>query len=185
MQITLMRHGKPILDASGWMGPVDVGDWIRRYDVAEVEAGAPPASWLLAQTAALVVSSTAPRAQSSVQRLGRTASVSDAIFCEAPLPFSNWRRPRLPATVWVVLFRLMWFMGYARNAEPVLFTKGRAKSAAQRLAAQAEGGPVLLVGHGLMNRFIGQALVAQGWVPTRSQAKGSYWGSCTYELQRS
>jgi hypothetical protein len=167
------------------MAPADVGHWIKRYDLADVEPTAPMASQRLADSATFVASSTLRRALSSVRALGRTPSSADAVYAEAALPFAPWRGPRLPVGVWVVLFRLLWFMGYAQHADAFQTTKARAKIAALRLASHAVSGPVLLVGHGIMNRLIGRELIALGWTPTRPQSKGSYWSASTYELQPS
>jgi hypothetical protein len=55
----------------------------------------------------------------------------------------------------------------------------RASTAARRLQSLASEGPVLLLGHGFMNRMIAKQLVADGWV--RQKRNGSqYWSVTVY-----
>ena len=55
----------------------------------------------------------------------------------------------------------------------------RAKVAAARLQSLATKGPVLLLGHGLMNRMIAKHLLKEGWV--REKANGNrYWSAAVY-----
>lgn len=182
MKITLIRHGEPVLARTGRITPIEMEHWIELYNLAEVKAGSAPIAglqWL--DSATCIASSTAPRALSSVQALGHTASVVDAVFCEAQLPFALWRFPRLSPFVWAAFFRLFWFFGYSRGSESMQATKIRAKTAALKLIALAEQGPVLLVGHGIMNRLIAKELIALGWTgPAKHQSK--YWGASVYRL---
>jgi broad specificity phosphatase PhoE len=183
MKIILMRHGKPLLTQTGWIAPVEMERWIEHYNLSEVEAdGMPITSLKLANSAACIVASTASRALSSVQALGHTASISDAAFCEAQLPFALWRFPRLSPFAWAAFFRLLWLFGYSRGSDSIQITKVRAKAAAQKLISLAENGPVLLVGHGIMNRLIAKELIALGWVgPTKQQS--NYWSASVYVFQ--
>jgi broad specificity phosphatase PhoE len=183
MKIILMRHGKPFLTQTDWVAPVEMDRWIEHYNLSMVEADCIPINSLkLANSASCIVASTAARTLSSVQALGHTASVADAVFCEAQLPFALWRFPRLAPFVWVAFFRLLWFFGYSQNSESVQVTKTRAKAAAQKLISLAEKGTVLLVGHGIMNHLIAKELIVLGWgSSTRLESK--YWSASVYELQ--
>ena len=183
MEIILMRHGRPILTKTGRIAPIDMQGWIEHYDLSVVATeGVPAASQTLADSAACIAASTAPRAMSSVQVLGHTPAVTDAVFCEAQLPHALWRFPRLSPAVWAALFRLMWFCGYARGAASLQATQARAKTAAGKLVLLAEAGPVMLLGHGIMNRLIGNELVALGW--SRPAKHGSkYWSAGVYRRQ--
>jgi len=182
MKIILMRHGKPVLAQTGRIKPAEMERWIEHYNLSQVKAGSAPFAglqWI--DSATCIVASTTPRALSSVQALGYTASVVDAVFCEAQLPFALWRFPRLSPFVWAAFFRLFWFLGYSRGSESVQATKTRAKTAARKLVALAEQGPVLLVGHGIMNRLIAKELIALGWVaPAKHQ--GKYWSAGVYRF---
>ena len=178
-----MRHGKPLLTQTDWIAPIKMEQWIEHYNLSEVETdGIPINSLKLASSASCIVASTSSRALSSVQALGRTASVADSMFCEAQLPFALWRFPRLSPFIWAAFFRLLWFFGYSQNSESIQVTKTRAKAAALKLISLAEKGPVLLVGHGIMNHLIAKELIALGWSSsTRQESK--YWSTSVYELQ--
>ncbi|MNV06971.1 hypothetical protein D3C71_973790 [compost metagenome] len=56
----------------------------------------------------------------------------------------------------------------------------RASVAAKRLHVLASDGPVLLLGHGFMNRMIANQLVADGWA--RQKGTGNqYWSATVYQ----
>lgn len=93
-----------------------------------------------------------------------------------------WRFPRLPPSVWVLFFRLLWLLGYSRGADSIRVTKIRAKSAAHKLIALTKNGTVLLVGHGIMNRLIAKELNALGWAGPKKQ-ESHFWGASVHELQ--
>jgi len=180
MEIILMRHGKPVLPKSGWLAPFQMGRWIDDYNRSDVEPdNIPVASAQAASSASLIVASTASRALSSVHALGLRAAVSDKVFCEAQLPFSLWRFPYLPPQAWAVLFRVFWLLGYSRGADSFHATKTRAKAGAHQLITLAQDGPVLLVGHGMMNRLIAKELVAKGWVG-QSRHESKCWSTSVY-----
>lgn len=176
MRIVLMRHGRPLLDKTGWIAPADLERWIERYNRAEVASdGVPDECWQQVGSAAFIVASTATRALSSLHVLGYTASMTDAIFREAELPFARWRFPLLAPSLWAAYFRILWFFGYSRNAESIQAARVRARAAAHELIAFAERGPVLLMGHGIMNRLIAQELAALGW-SAPAKPSSDHWG---------
>ncbi len=37
MQITLMRHGKPLLPKTGWIRSAEMAHWIENYNFAEIK----------------------------------------------------------------------------------------------------------------------------------------------------
>ncbi|MGV8894163.1 MAG: histidine phosphatase family protein [Burkholderiaceae bacterium] len=183
MKIILMRHGKPVLAETGWIPPADMAHWIAQYDLSEVsQQYVPVGSLMLADSVTMIVSSTARRALSSVQALGKNASVTDPVFCEAQLPFCLWRFPLLPPVVWSAFFRVLWFFGYSRGAESIRTARTRAREAAHKLITLAEKGPILLVGHEIMNRFIATELIALGW-SSPSKQESEYWSTSVLGFQ--
>lgn len=69
---------------------------IEQYNQSEItNQPVPDASMQLAATATVIVSSSAPRALTSVQALGLKPALVDALFCEAQLPYGHWKLPRL------------------------------------------------------------------------------------------
>lgn len=179
--IILMRHGQPKMAARERISMFEMKDWIEQYNRSEIiRHPAPDASQQLAATATLVVSSSAPRALTSVEVLGLKPAVVDALFCEAQLPYGRWRLPRLSPFTWAFIFRVLWRCGYSRNIDSAGAARLRANTAAQRLQSLAGEGPVLLLGHGVMNRMIAKHLLADGW--TRQQHNGSqYWSATVYQ----
>ena len=181
MRITLMRHGEPRLARGRWIAPMQMGQWIDLYNRSIIKEGGIPAQCSeAALSASTIVASTAPRASASARALGDLPFMQEAIFTEAELPFALWRAPWLPAEAWAVIFRLLWLFGYARGSDSLQITRRRARAAAERLVALAAKGPVLLVGHGIMNRLIGKELQALGWL-ARNRQGSRYWSMGVYE----
>ncbi len=181
-QIVLMRHGQPVLPDYGWLPASAMRAWIDDYDRAAVDPDGVTADALTnAKAARVIATSTAPRALSSVQALGLIATTIDSVFCEARLPHAAWGSFRLPPAAWAALFRVLWFCGFSRGADSLAATRLRAKSAARLLIGLAAEGPVLLLGHGIMNRLIARELAASGW---RAQARpaSAYWSASTWRL---
>jgi len=105
----------------------------------------------------------------------------NSVFSEAGLPSAEWGIIKLPPKLWVVIFRLLWFIGYARNSESRVQVRQRAVSAALLLEEAAERYQcVMFVGHGIFNRYLDKELRALGWSGTRSPAT-NYWGFRVYE----
>ncbi|MGL5453854.1 MAG: phosphoglycerate mutase [Citrobacter telavivensis] len=48
-------------------------------------------------------------------------------------------------------------------------------------SVKVANGPVLLMGHGVMNRLIAKELVSMGWKEYRRQGNG-YWNAVIYSL---
>ncbi|WP_180278713.1 histidine phosphatase family protein [Janthinobacterium sp. 13] len=177
-----MRHGEPRLAKGRWIAPLQMGQWINLYNQSIIKEGGIPAQCAAAAlSASTIVASTAPRACSSARALGDLPFMQDAMFSEAGLPFALWKAPWLPAEAWAAIFRLLWLFGYARGSDSLQITRQRARAAAERLVALAARGPVLLVGHGIMNRLIGKELQALGWL-ARNRQGSRYWSMGVYEL---
>ncbi|MDO8072623.1 histidine phosphatase family protein [Janthinobacterium sp. SUN176] len=177
-----MRHGEPRLAKGRWIAPLQMGQWINLYNQSIIKEGGIPAQCAAAAlSASTIVASTVPRACSSARALGDLPFMQDAMFSEAGLPFALWKAPWLPAEAWAAIFRLLWLFGYARGSDSLQITRQRARAAAERLVALAARGPVLLVGHGIMNRLIGKELQALGWL-ARNRQGSRYWSMGVYEL---
>jgi len=158
-----------------------MGQWIAAYDRSVVEAAAIPAASIAACSSGTVIfASTLARAMSSAAALGYRTPCIDAVFREASLPLSLWRSPRLPPQLRAALFRLGWLLGFARGAESLAVATARARSASALLIAGAAEGPVVLIGHGIMNRLIAGELRAAGWLNTGRHCSG-YWGAVSLQ----
>lgn len=181
--IILMRHGQPQGIATRKVSALDMQGWIQDYERSDIGGQpAPPSSLQLAASAGVIVSSNAPRALASVQALRREPTLVDPVFGEAQLPYARWRRPRLSPFTWAAILRILWVCGYSRQVESATAARQRAAVAARRLQSLAGQQPVLLLGHGWMNRLIGKQLAAAGW--KRQHSDGSrYWSATVYRRQ--
>lgn len=180
MEITLMRHGQPLLVSATPITAARMGEWIDSYNLSRVKKDNVPSSNVqIANSASTIVTSTSLRAISSVEVLGQHPSLEEGLFCEAQLPYARWGLLRLPPSAWAGFFRLLWFLGYSNECEALGAARARAKTAANRLVSLAAKGPVLLVGHGIMNRLIAKELLSRGWSGP-SGPSSAYWGCSVY-----
>lgn len=157
-------------------------DWIQLYNQAELLVEDVPLDTLKKATeSGVIVSSTLRRCVQSAQQLIRDrALLTEELFCEADLPHMLWRFPKLPLSIWGIVFRMAWFCGFSANAEPLAQATTRARNAAERLIELARGnGSVFHVGHGIMTMLIANQLLALGWTgPKRPVNK--YWRYSVY-----
>lgn len=159
-------------------------EWISRYDLSDTGSDMPPqSSQTLASSALRIISSPLPRALSSLTALECEPDIIDEVFREADLPIFHIPAFRLPPIIWASVFRVMWLCGISRKVEPLGIVKQRAVQAADILvtSAKVSNGPVLLMGHGVMNRLIGRELISLGWKECRRQGNG-YWNARIYSL---
>jgi len=177
VEIILARHGKPDSHHWVWITPRQMKDWIKIYNRADLLVGEIPSATLkkAAESAVIVGCPLRRCVQSAKQLAPNRAYLAEEVFCEADLPHTNWRFPKMHLSVWGVLFRLAWFCGFCTNAEPFAQATARARNAAERLIELArENGSVFLVGHGILNMLIARQLLALGWSgPKRPVSK--YW----------
>ncbi|MPS93264.1 histidine phosphatase family protein [Comamonas sp.] len=179
-EIILMRHGRPDLAPAGKVSAREMKCWIEQYELSEItQHPAPAASRALAARAKVIITSNAPRALTSVRALGLQPAVVDAMFGEAQLPHGRWRQPRLSPFTWAFALRLAWLCGLSEGVESFRQARLRADTASQRLRSLAGQGPVLLLGHGFMNRLIAQQLTSAGWTRVEDRGNG-YWGAKVY-----
>jgi broad specificity phosphatase PhoE len=87
----------------------------------------------------------------------------------------------LPPLVWARIFRVLWLLGYASNAESYRSTKIRAEQASSELVQLSkEHGHIMYMGHGIFNRLIVKELLKNGWRGSK-RPSGEYWGFNNYE----
>ncbi|NOU22704.1 MAG: hypothetical protein HOO93_13155 [Methyloglobulus sp.] len=189
MQITIIRHGVP--DLSGWekIPSSRMPEWIKAYNVAGVkhEAHLIPQKMAIKLQHNFVVCSDLARSINSAQLIGyQSPLLIDAIFREAELPEIQIPFARLTPNAWSMVFRLFWFAGIANKAEAIEPFKQRVSLAAAKLVQLAhEHDSILLIGHGIINRFLAKELIADGWLgdeaPNGNKYGGyRYWEYATY-----
>ncbi|NMM25944.1 MAG: histidine phosphatase family protein [Glaciimonas sp.] len=178
MEIVLLRHGMPEIDNERRLSAVEFGRWVLAYNEAGINVKCMPSQDAMEQAkkCAFVVCSNLPRSSESAKALGlKGIDACESMFRELDMPQGNWRFPRLSPAIWAVVFRLIWIVGYSKNAESFREAKKRAHSCAQRLTELAsEHDKVLFVGHGLLNWFVSRQLKSMGWAGPQ-KAPRKYW----------
>ncbi len=186
VRIVLLRHGESSVAHQARISACEFAAWIDEYNQAGIGTSSSPAQATMdmAVTCRLKLCSNLRRSIESMQTLCPGADfVACKLFREWELPHGKWQWLKADTSLWSVIFRLLWFLGYSYKAESVRQAKRRAQQAARMLADRArENQSVLLVGHYFVNRRIAKELVRNGWVgPTH--LKPGYWASSVYEKE--
>ncbi|GKT12065.1 MAG: hypothetical protein ISEC1_P1039 [Thiomicrorhabdus sp.] len=167
MRIVLLRHGKPHLTSPKRIKARNMQHWIDNYNTAELDTSASPSTELieLATQCQQIVCSNQSRSLDSAKVLNlNTVHESDPLFREFGMPYRKIPFVKLTPTLWAIIFRLSWLMGFSLNSESFEEAKIRAENAANRLIKMAEDhNDILLIGHGLLNKFIAKQLLSEGW----------------------
>ncbi|MFV2056196.1 MAG: hypothetical protein ACC707_06985, partial [Thiohalomonadales bacterium] len=188
MKIILLRHGKPEVDLMSLLKKRCSSSYLGRLVTAYEFAGLNEDDEVskevihLAATCNIMVHSDLPRSVESVKALGvnNIHHCSDAIFREPNLPYANWKYPKLPLLIWFLLFRVMWHFGYSNNAESIKKARKNAATGARILREYSKiYGTVILVGHGVVNKFIAKELLSAGWAGPKSPGN-EYWSYGIY-----
>ncbi|MEL7492003.1 MAG: histidine phosphatase family protein [Pseudomonadota bacterium] len=185
-RIITARHGRPNLARDVAISARDYGDWWARYDASGLHPDERPPAGLveIASKAKTVLSSTLPRAIETARwATGGARDVpADPIFVEAPLPPPPVPFLKLKPGAWGVISRSFWFWGYAPDGvEGHLSAWRRVAEIADRLAAHAEDGDILLCAHGYLNWMIDRRLRATGWDRVERDGGNHYWSWRVYE----
>jgi broad specificity phosphatase PhoE len=177
-----MRHGEPKIDLSDMIKKKCSANELKTIFGVYTDSGLntqkipPPEALRVAKTCNAVVCSDLPRSIESATALGvLDIDFVDSIFREADLPYTNWRYPKLTVFTWGIFFRVLWYLGYSNGAEPIASVKQRAETAAIKLKQMAdEHGSVILIGHGIINRFVAKKLRYNGWSGPKNPGY-NYW----------
>ena len=167
MKIIFIRHGKPAVPELGKLSASEFHRWIKAYNLASLDTSHRPPDQLqdMAGLCNTIVCSNLRRSIESAEFLNiRKVDCINVIFREVELPCSTIPSPKLSPTIWFVLYRVLWFMGYTSNAESKSAAKRRAVTAANTLHNKAlHNDTVLLIGHSIFNHFIARQLQTKGW----------------------
>lgn len=185
MSITLIRHGKPDIDFNQWLTPKEFGAWVTAYDKANVNELPPKKSYPLLAKGEYVVCSNLLRATCSAALLGLNVEETNTLFREVEMPSHSANWLKLPLDTWLVFFRVAWLLGYSNKVESAECAKARAVEAADYLIKlEREYGDVVLIGHGLFNRYIIKRLSSIGYKAS-STLPQRYWQAQTLFRQHS
>ena len=186
MQIILVRHAKVLMPDPTPLYASEMRAWVHAYDHAPIEIDIPHKEQLvaLATQSACLVCSGHGRSIGSLALLGAIPERQERIFDEVAVPSVNWRGVKLAPKVWLVLFRIASLFGYRGGGESLSDAKVRAVLAVDRLVDfSAEAESTLLLGHGLMNRFIAKELKRRGWRESRALGRAN-WSYGIFELEK-
>jgi broad specificity phosphatase PhoE len=180
-EIILARHGRSSFnDATPITGP-ELYAWVRRYNECGIDRTALPPDALraLAASAGCLLTSDLPRSIESGLALADNAQVEPDLR-EAGLPDRIGIPIRLHPGICVVLARVVWWMNMSASAETIVDVRARAGRVADRLGDRArKHGTVLVVGHGMFNRFIATGLRERGWSGPRTLPR-AYWSNARF-----
>ena len=185
MRIILVRHGKPDISQEELVLGKDFGNWIDQYNAAELDLSLAPSGELITvlKDSGIVVCSTLKRSLDSAKTLEIKNYQSEARFREAELPHFGVFSLRLRAKTWLVVFRILWMLGFSGKVESFANMKLRAKTCAMKLSQLAqEHDSVVFIGHGFLNRSIAKSLMKSAWLELSSPKMG-YWSFSVYEYK--
>lgn len=184
MEIILLRHGKPIVPALDKINAISFIQWIEAYNVSGLSPTSKPLQTTLTRVSQCnaTVCSQLPRSIQSAEALKIiNITLTDAQFNEAGMPSANWRLLKLSPTMWVIIFRLFWLLGYSKHSESYKEAKQRAATSAKILINLAkENKSVLFIGHGIYNKFLAKELRLLGWSGPRNPGS-KYWHFGVYK----
>lgn len=185
MEITLLRHGKPIIPQLNKICPYEFIEWVNSYNSSGLcpSLAPPKEAYEQAINCNAIVCSELPRSIESAKALRNNITLSHSNFNEAGLPIPKWHYPKLSPKAWAVIFRVFWLLGYSNNSESLNQAKNRASKASQMLISLAnEHKSVLFVGHGVYNRLLSNELRARGWLGPKNPGN-KYWSFGVYKYK--
>ena len=183
-QIVLIRHGKPTDVRTERIAGCDIGSWIEHYDTRGITTDVEPPKRAreAGSNAQYVVTSDLRRAVESAAWIAGTKEVHcDHELREAGLPRSLNIPIQLSPATWIPLARAVWWLDWCDSDETIQMTRKRAGRVANRLIKlAAEYGFVMVVGHGVFNRFLATQLLHRGWNGRRT-VFAPHWAVARYE----
>jgi len=185
VEISLIRHGQSIFQEKEKITNAQFIDWVKGYDEHGVvqEKQYPKEAMDRIKQSNIIITSDLIRSKESATYLSPNGTfTSNSLFREVELPVSKrkWMGMRLKPFVWLVIYRILWVLGYSNECESYHEANLRARKAAESLIELASKHErVSLVGHGIFNRLIAKELQAQGWEGMR-KFSSKHWSCTTY-----
>lgn len=165
-QIILIRHGEPDLNKKGWRNRNEAIKYMHDYD----SVGVKPFNVLPICIQNLQIESinhsNVPRAVNTAQRaFDGFQLIGSSDFREFERKTMKFCNISLPLKFWTGGSRILWLMGMnKKDIESFKQAKERANNNAVFLSARAlSDGTVILVAHGLHNKYVKKYLRKMGW----------------------
>lgn len=187
MRIVLIRHGRPDMGRSRWIGHAAFARFIDDYQASGLDGTHPPPPELieLVRPARLIFASELQRSIESAHMLRPGGEImSTPLFTESPLASPPLPGLRMKAPAWAVVSRVAWHGGFKPGIESYGQSKQRARQAAELLVAEAEAsGLAVLVAHGYFNAILGRTLHLNGWRKISGAHRARFWNTVVYERE--
>jgi len=186
MTITLIRHAKVLAKEDTKLYASEMPQWVEYYNTAPIDETLPKSEVIQhIKSANVVVASSLSRTHDSLALLGVEPSVRDSIFDEVEVPEGKIPYIKLYPRQWLVILRLMMFVGIGKRSSSLKASKSRAVQAANELIVLTQSNEnVALMGHGGMNWLIAKALEKEGWNCVEDGHSSKNWGYKVYEKNR-
>ena len=183
MRIVLIRHGNPDF-AAHWLKPITgARRALDLYAASRVTVEPPLELRELSSVVDVCVTSNLVRTIDSARLLGFKDSIAMESFNESELPHPNLLCIPLPWSLFLSVYRLLWFFGFHQNCAGRVMDRKRARAGSKNLSDLAmDNELVLLVGHGIMNRLLCSELQKSGW-SIDSKSGSGYWSSIKLSRQ--
>lgn len=175
--ITLFRHACVDIKKYGKISACDFGLWIDEYNTSNIKESVQNRDTIfkILDEADIIFCSELKRSIESVNLFDKSATHINELFNEVELPYASWSFIRLKPSLWLIIFRILWFLGYSKNVESYHSAKKRAKLAAKMLIDLSNNDKnIILMGHGLMNKLIIKELLVCNYTKTRSSGNKNW-----------
>gem|GEM_PF-172283 len=173
-EIVLIRHGKPASAHNQKINASAYAQWVRRYDLSSLDPQSKPTVLVPLVNSYIIVS--------SLKRASLSASAYGAVNIDEVQPLLRemdipyYRLPfSMKAWHWVLVSRLLWFLGKKGKFESFKAAKSRVVLLADHLESILRSeSRVVLFGHGLIHYFLQRQLKKRGWLLVEKNSE--FWG---------
>ena len=187
MEIVIIRHGKSAIDTLGKVSASEFGSCAKDYDMAGIdEKNQPPIEVIeKAKACNFSVCSSLARSLHSAKLLEiDNPDFVSPLFRECEMPYNNWKFPKLPKSLWPIVYRILQISGYSPNAESYKEIKLRSRECAIQLIEFAKThGSVLYIGHGVLSWVLHKQLQSLGWAGPAKSIR-AHWDCGVYRYNK-
>jgi len=173
-EIVLIRHGKPASAHNQQINASAYAQWVRRYNLSSLDPKSKPTAHVPLADSYIMVSSL-KRASLSASAYGAVdINEVQPLLREMDIPY--YRLPfSMKAWHWVLVSRLLWFLGKKGRFESFKEAKSRVILLADHLESiMLTESRVVLFGHGLIHYFLQRQLKKRGWLLLEKNSE--FWG---------
>ena len=118
-QIILIRHAKVDIK-NPWIYSYKLDKYLELYNNSPVlKELISKELQKLVENADILATSELLRAKETLKLFNKTPSFTSPLFNESPLPYAKFKLFKLPAKVWIVIYRAAWLFGFSKNANSI------------------------------------------------------------------